>query len=219
MHGWTDLLDAWSLGDLEVRTSYNVAPTSSIAGLLVEQGQITAARAMRWGMIPPWSNSFSSTYATFNARCETVSDKPTFRHAWKNAQRCIIPMAGYYEWRTVSQIGGKQSKQPLYISDVNQGVLLAAGLFEPWGRAGDVSCTILTKPASEELSTLHPRMPILLDSTTLERWISDPNERLNSWLIDAPHPHILYWPVSPAVGHVKNDSIELIKPLDTHTAT
>jgi len=78
---------------------------------------------MRWGMIPSWSKSFDSKYATFNARIETVDEKPTFRNALKNAQRCLIPMAGYYEWS-----GAKGSKQPFYITDRETGGMVVAGL-------------------------------------------------------------------------------------------
>jgi putative SOS response-associated peptidase YedK len=35
--------------------------------------------------------------ATFNARAESVADKPMFRDAFKR-YRCIAPASGYYKW-------------------------------------------------------------------------------------------------------------------------
>ena len=55
---------------------------------------------MRWGLIPGWwKKTAKEVPSTFNARAETVADKPMFRSAFKRT-RCIVPVSGYYEWRT-----------------------------------------------------------------------------------------------------------------------
>ncbi len=64
--------------------------------------------------------------ATFNARAESVADKPMFRDAFKR-HRCIIPASGYYKW-----IARPDGKQPYFISAADGGVLSFAGL---WGRS------------------------------------------------------------------------------------
>ena len=54
---------------------------------------------MRWGLVPSWWSKplKELKLATFNARAETVTEKPFFREAFKRT-RCLIPVSGYYEW-------------------------------------------------------------------------------------------------------------------------
>ena len=62
---------------------------------------------MRWGLIPSWWGKplKEAKLATFNARTESVREKPFFREAFKRS-RYLIPASGYYEWHTTP--GGKQ---------------------------------------------------------------------------------------------------------------
>ncbi len=65
--------------------------------------------------------------ATFNARAETVAEKPMFRDAFKR-RRCIIPASGFFEWT-----GGMGEKVPhLFTAADGAPVLAFAGLWERW---------------------------------------------------------------------------------------
>lgn len=64
------------------------------------------ARVGRFGMVPAWAGN-SPKYAklglkTYNARCETVADKPSYRDAWRLGRHCIIAAEAIYEpdWRS-----------------------------------------------------------------------------------------------------------------------
>lgn len=50
-----------------------------------------------FGLIPPWARDTKITRSTYNARTETVGEKPSFRRAWLRGQLCIIPAAAIYE--------------------------------------------------------------------------------------------------------------------------
>lgn len=50
-----------------------------------------------FGLIPAWARDAKIVRSTYNARSETVSDKPSFRHAWQRGQLCIIPAEALYE--------------------------------------------------------------------------------------------------------------------------
>ena len=55
----------------------------------------------RFGLIPHWSKDDKISRHTYNARAETVMEKPSFRDAWQKAQDCIISAQAIYEadWR------------------------------------------------------------------------------------------------------------------------
>ena len=110
---------------------YNIAPTDSIAVIrLDKQGQRELV-PMRWGLIPGWwKKTAREMPATFNARAESVADKPMFRDAFRN-RRCIIPASGFYEWT-----GAKGAKQPhLFTAADGSPVLGFAGAVGPLPRS------------------------------------------------------------------------------------
>jgi putative SOS response-associated peptidase YedK len=84
---------------------YNVCPTTTIDTIVGADGKRQLV-PMRWGLVPSWWSKplKELKLATFNARAETVTEKPFFREAFKRT-RCLIPVSGYYEWESTP--GGK----------------------------------------------------------------------------------------------------------------
>jgi putative SOS response-associated peptidase YedK len=58
--------------------------------------------AATFGLIPFWSRDRSIGRKTYNARSETVAEKPAYRSAWRQRHFGIAPMAAFYEpsWET-----------------------------------------------------------------------------------------------------------------------
>ena len=50
-----------------------------------------------FGLIPGWAKDVKIARSTYNARSETVGDKPSFRAAWRHGQLCIIPATAFFE--------------------------------------------------------------------------------------------------------------------------
>lgn len=50
-----------------------------------------------FGLIPGWSKDRLIARRTYNARSETVAEKPAFRNAWRRSQRALVPMTRFYE--------------------------------------------------------------------------------------------------------------------------
>jgi putative SOS response-associated peptidase YedK len=60
-----------------------------------QQGERACALGML-GMVPHWADQ-KLARQTYNARAETVATKPSFRHAFKHGQFCIIPAHSVFE--------------------------------------------------------------------------------------------------------------------------
>ncbi len=111
---------------------YNICPTTTIDAV-IERDAKRELVPMCWGLVPSWWNKKAKeTPATFNARAETVADKPMFRDAFKRT-RCLIPASGYYEWQATPT-----GKQPYYYRARDGSPLTIAGLQCLIGGRGEI---------------------------------------------------------------------------------
>jgi putative SOS response-associated peptidase YedK len=69
------------------------------------EGQRTCAVGM-FGLVPHWSKDTKIARNTYNARTETVAEKPSYRNAWKRGQFAIIPAESIFEPRYFRLDGG-----------------------------------------------------------------------------------------------------------------
>ncbi len=202
MLDWSALLGKWPD---EVPESHNVAPGQMVAGFTLDGGH-----AMRWGLIPAWSEDTSGKYSTFNARVETVTSKPAYRGAWRHANRCLLPALGYYEWQ--QQPSGKQ---PYFIRSTDGQPLLFAGLYEPGrGTAIPMSCTLLTCAARQDLAALHPRMPLMFSVEQGKSWLQADPVQAGEMMAQISGLAITTYAVSKRVNNARNAGDDLIQPLD-----
>jgi Uncharacterized conserved protein len=146
---------------------YNIAPTQPIAVVRLFEGERQFA-LLRWGLIPGWVKDPRTFSLLFNARGESVLEKPAFSSAMRY-RRCLIPFDGFYEWRQ----GGRR-RQPYYIRARNGGPMAFAGLWESWmGPNGEEmeTAAIITTRANLQLSPLHHRMPVILPPEAFDLWL------------------------------------------------
>lgn len=148
---------------------YNLAPTQETL-IVHEDAQGRVASEARWGLIPRWAKDRSFGSKTFNARSETIAEKPSFRDAYRK-RRCLVPSDGFYEWEKRNS-----RKQPWHFHLPDRRVFAFAGLWEDWRDPESEqivrSFTILTLPANADLARLHHRMPLILEN----------EERQAAWL-------------------------------------
>src|SRR5215203_6975021 len=136
-----------------IAPSYNIAPTQEVAAVLVEEEK-RKLEMLRWGLIPAWADDPSIGNKMINARAETVSEKPSFRKAFK-VRRCLILADGFYEWQKTDD-----GKQPYHIKMQDDSPFAFAGLWEIWGMNGEKirSCAIITTDANQLMHEIHHRM-------------------------------------------------------------
>ncbi len=197
--------------------SWNVGPQRPLFGVS-EHDETRVLDRYQWGLVPSWSKDPTIGNRLFNARAETVAEKPSFRSAFAK-RPCVIPVDGFYEW---DHRPGRH-RQPHFFTRVDEEPLLLAGLYEYWRNDAVVSaeplktCTIITTTPSEDLDELHDRMPVVLNLDDVETWINvaehGPDER-QLLLRPAPKGTLTHYGVDTAVGSVNNDGPELTAPIE-----
>lgn len=209
------IADAFHLQEvLKLEPQYNIAPTQMVAIVVHNpESDKREFQMLRWGLIPSWSKDQSAASKLINARSETVTQKPSFRNAFKR-RRCLVLADGFYEWQKQSG-----NKQPFYFCIENGQPFGFAGLWEKWlSPEGDevYTCTILTTVANSLLQKVHDRMPVILAPEDYGLWL-DPKVQTSEPLQKLLHPYpasaMTSYPVSSLVNNPKHNSPECIAPL------
>src|SRR3954453_15622731 len=81
---------------VDVPARYNIAPSQPI--LAVANDKPDHYDYFLWGLIPAWAKDPTIGNKLCNARAETLSEKNTFKHAYRR-RRALIPADGFYEWK------------------------------------------------------------------------------------------------------------------------
>jgi putative SOS response-associated peptidase YedK len=199
--------------------NFNVAPTTQVYGVV--QGDDRTIETFRWGLVPPWADDLAIGSRMINARSETVFEKASFRNLILQ-RRLIVPMSGFYEWRTLPTAGGKPVKLPMYITRADGEPLAVAGLHTLWRPKGSTpetpwvkTCSVLTTAANGTMAPVHDRMPVLLERSQFDAWL-DPTmrskEAVEQFLMPAADDVLVMREVGTAVNSVRNKGASLLDP-------
>lgn len=149
-----------------------------------------------FGLIPHWAKDATIARRTYNARSETVHEKPSYRDAWRLAQHCIIPAEAIYEpdWRTGKAI-------PTRIARADEKPMGIAGLWSSWtDTAGTVvhSYTMLTINADDHpfMRQFHKpddekRMVVILSEGNYDDWLHAPAKDSQAFLKQYPADNLV----------------------------
>ncbi len=214
---------------------YNVSPQQ--LGLIVPAGDVRLARQMRWGLETAWSRDAPRIAPPINARSESVADKPMFRDAIRR-RRAICLVDGFYEWRPDRgvdlfgqpyDIGGATGrKQALYIHHRDEMPFAIGAIWEslppregarPSSPAAeeahgrDETFALLTTTANALMSTIHDRMPVILNRDAIDTWLSGDLQSAQALMRPLADGILVARPVSSLVNSPRNEGPQLIAPL------
>ena len=192
---------------------FNIAPTQPV--LAIPNDAKNKADFFVWGLIPSWSKDPSIGNKLINARGETIAEKPSFRGGFKY-KRCLILTDGFYEWKANSN---QKTKTPYFIHMKNREPFAFAGLWDEWHSPdGDSirTCTIITTEPNELMSSLHNRMPVILNPKDYDKWL-DPTPQTPADLLPLIQPFsnskMTAHAVSTLVNKPGNDVPECVVPV------
>ena len=144
-----------------------------------------------FGLVPHWAKDATIGRRTYNARAETVDEKPSFRDAWRLGRRCIVAAEDIFEpnWETGRAVRWRIRRK----DGAPMGI---AGLWSHW-RAPDgddvLSFTMLTVNADGHavMKRFHrpddeKRMVVVLDEADYDRWLDAPKDRMRDFLVRYP---------------------------------
>lgn len=201
-----------TIKDGDLPPNYNCAPTQLLPVITNENpGQINL---FRWGLIPFWAKDVAIGNKLINARSETITEKASFKNAFKR-KRCLVPADAFYEWKTID---GKKGKIPYRIFLPGQAVFSMAGIWEQWKNPEGESVnsfTIITTSPNELMAEIHNRMPVILPKNMEQTWLNSTDEQaLLSLLKPFPAAEMDAYRVSDLVNSPRNNSPGIIEPVE-----
>jgi putative SOS response-associated peptidase YedK len=207
-----DLVHEFGLFELpyDLKPRYNVAPTQEAP--VVVGGESRQLKLFRWGLVPGWADDMKSAARMINARAETVHEKPTFRDAFES-RRCLVCTDGFYEWKREGK-----SRLPYLMRRKSKEPIALAGIWERFVTPDDQvvhTFAALTTEANSMMSTIHHRMPVIIERPDYERWLDTSitsRDGLEDLLRPADGAAYEMFQVSEKVNSVANDSPLCLRP-------
>ncbi|RKG41028.1 SOS response-associated peptidase [Acinetobacter rongchengensis] len=159
--------------------------------LLFKSNQGIEWRLVNFGLIPKWAEDKEVAKHTYNARNETVMEKPSFSEAFAKCQFGVIPVSEFYESK---YINGKPQRWAVRRKD-GQAFYIAA-LYEITRlKNGEVvrSATMLSMDAHhhEMMKEFHEprtdkRSIVVIPQQRLEEWLSLKQPNIMSFIEGFP---------------------------------
>jgi putative SOS response-associated peptidase YedK len=193
---------------------FNVAAPQYVPAIRMHDGQSEAVM-MRWGFIPKWAEGKPARHHARRVSFDRIERSNTYKAAWLEGQRCILPAAGYYEW----QLTPEGHRQPYFVRLNDRSVFGIAGIWDrSVGEDDDVieSCSVICVPVNEllkDIANSGELMPAILRRKDYEGWLTGTPAAAKALLQPYRSDWMQAWRVSPRINSTAIDDAGLIVPL------
>jgi len=187
---------------------YNVSPTAAVWGVLVSRTAITL-EPTQWGFVPPWAKEGQFKRPLFNARSETIWEKPSFKNLIRR-YRGVIPANGFYEWQRKDNTKGS-GKFAKHITLADSPAMGLAAIIQVHND-GYSQCCLITADANSQMEEVHNRQPVIIKPEDMQAWLSDDDpDNINQLMQPLPAGSFDIADVGDYVNTARNDGPECLQ--------
>ncbi|CAH2716035.1 SOS response-associated protein YedK [Neobacillus rhizosphaerae] len=193
--------------------SYNIAPSQAVLAV-INDGKSNRMGFLKWGLVPSWAKDRAIGNKMINARSESLTEKPSFRNAFKK-KRCLVIADSFYEWKRHED----KTKTPMRIKLKSDEMFAMAGIWEGWKSPEGktlYTCSVITTGPNDLMKGIHDRMPVILKPEDEKIWL-DPSisdsKFLHQFLVPFDDNLMETYEVSSLVNSPKNNSVNLIQKI------
>lgn len=186
------------------------APIVVRGGISGNRGDAPRCMLARLGLVPRWSRDLAQAKAmarrTYNARCEAVDSKPSYRGPWRERHWALVPMENFFQpcWETGRAVRWR-------ITRADGEPFAVAGLWEHWTdpASGEIltSFALLTVNADSNplMSRMHrpgdeKRMPLMIPSAGYDTWLHATPEEAQAMMRMPPAQELVGEPAPKEAG-------------------
>lgn len=185
------------------KPNYNVTPSQTMP-VIVATAKGKAIEEMKWGIHRVVGPQIEKDIIN------TRADKAFGRFWGKNVRnyRCLVPANGFYEWKSI----GKE-KMPYWIHPAGNPIFMFAGIYQK-DNDGKMQYSIMTTEPNAQMKTIHNRMPVILNKSDEEKWLTvAEDESISNFLRPYHEGGLEIYEVTKEVNSPKNNSARLLKPI------
>ena len=149
--------------DIKDRPTEDIRPTQKILTVLLND-EVYRLTNVIWGI------KFSDdSPLIFNSRIETIKEKK-FWNSLLAKNRCVVPMTGFYEWKTE---GNKKTKFRIYLPD--QRIFFVPAIYQK-DKDNKIHASLITTTPNKFIQTIHHRMPVILNLNEAIKYLNEDAE-------------------------------------------